>query len=361
MARDLSPDSVRRVLIVMPSWLGDTVMATPTLRALRRLYPQAEIAACIRRNLTPIVTDTPWLDRIITFRPRGTPGPAGRARSAALCCLSRRLRAGRFDLVVLLPNSFRTALLARLASIPRRIGYAREGRGVLLTDRLHPPRHNGRLTPVSTRDYYLAIAQRLGAVNPSPAMQLFTRPGDDARADELLRRAGYDPAGPRPLVLLNPGANYGDAKMWPAERFAALADRCVTELDAIVAISGAPNERAILALVNGAAKHPLLDLPELGVDLRLLKSVVKRARVMVTNDTGPRHMAAALGVPVVTIFGPTDPAWTEIHFRHERQVAVPVPCGPCQLKKCPLDHRCMLRIEPEMVFQRVAELIGSSG
>jgi heptosyltransferase-2 len=354
MPRTPDPDRCARVLIVMPTWLGDTVMATPTLRALRGLYPKARITALIRRNLKPLIEATPWLDRIITVRPSGSGWTRGSAR---VLPLSARLRRASCDLAVLLPNSFRAALLARLAGIPRRVGYERDGRGFLLTDRLAPPRHGAHFIPISTRDYYRAIARYLGAPALDPAMQLFTRPDDDAEADALLRGAGFDPQRGRRLVLLNPGANFGAAKLWPAERFAAVADRCHGELDCLVAVSGAPNERPILDRVIAAARTPIIDLPHLGIDLRLLKSVVRRSSLMITNDTGPRHMAAALGTPVVTIFGPTDPAWTEIQFAGERQVMVTVDCGPCQQKQCPLDHRCMTRIDPGMVFAAAAELL----
>jgi heptosyltransferase-2 len=348
------PDRIARVLIVMPTWLGDTVMATPTLRALRGLYPKARITALVRRNLKPLIESTRWVDRILTVRPSA---PGRVTASERVLPLSARLRAGRFDLAVLLPNSFRSALLARLAGIPRRVGYERDGRGFLLTDRLDPPRSGSHFIPICTRDYYLRLARYLGAAEPDPAMHLFTRAEDDARADMLLRVAGYDLAGKRPLVLLIPGAHYGDAKLWLPERFAAVADRCAAELGCVVALSGAPEERPILDRVRAAARSPILDLPTLGIDLRLLKSVLKRTSLLIGNDTGPRHMAAALGVPMVTIFGPTDPAWTAINFAHERQVMVSVDCGPCQKKKCPLDHRCMTRIDADMVFARAAELL----
>ena len=177
---------------------------------------------------------------------------------------------------------------------------------------------------------------------------------------KILALAGYDLDDSRPLVVISPGANYGDAKIWQPDRFAAVADRCADELDAVVAIAGAPHEREILDRVVAAAKTPMLDLSKLGVDLALFKSVVRRSRLVVTNDTGPRHVAAALGVPVVTIFGPTDPAWTDIGFQSERQVRVDVFCGPCQKKTCPLDHRCMTRVTPEMVFNQAAHLINAA-
>ena len=347
-----------RLLVVLPTWVGDTVMATPTLRALRQLYPDAHISALVRANVRPVLEACPWVDRFLTIRHRRK-GKID-VRRAGLLNLARRLSAGKFDTAVLLPNSFRSALLVRLAGIPRRVGYDRDGRVGLLTDRLLPRRGREGFVPVPALDYYLGIASYLGANDPDTRMELFTRPDADARADAMLASAGVDVTRDR-LLLLNPGANYGDAKVWPAERFAAVADRCANELGMKVAMTGAPRERSILDAVRAAAKTNVIDLPALGMDLTLLKSIVKRSALMVTNDTGPRHIAAALGVPVVTVFGPTDPAWTEIRFAAERRVRVEVYCGPCQKKLCPLkgtpdDHICMKRVEPAAVFEKVAEL-----
>lgn len=337
--------TIQKLVVVMPTWLGDCVMATPTLRALRELYPQASITALTGAAVQPILAPSPWIDAFITTTKRDRP-----------LKLARRLAAERFDMAVLLPNSFRAAAVTATARIPRRVGYQRDGRGVLLTDRLVPMRSSHGYVPVPTRDYYLALARYLGAVDPDPTMELFTRSEDDAAADQLLARAGYAADDQRQLVLLNPGANYGDAKMWMPDRFASLADLLADRLGAVVAVSGAPKERAILDRVIESAKSPIIDLPALGLNLTLLKSVVHRASLMVTNDTGPRHIAAALGTPVITVFGPTDPAWTVIGFDGERIARVDVDCGPCQLKRCPLDHKCMKLVTPEMVAQYAADL-----
>jgi len=346
-------EGVERLLVVMPSWLGDVVMATPTLRALRGLYPKARITALIKDNLRAMLEGCPWVDRMVTVR-RPRKGKAALRRRGSIA-LARRLARGKFDAAILLPNSFRSALIARLARIPQRIGYDRDGRSGLLTDRLLARRRRGGFIPIATRDYYLGIARYLGATDPDPRMELFTRPEDDQRAVELLARIGRQPD--QPLVLMAPGANYGSAKMWFPQRYAALADRCAAELGASVAVFGSPQEAQILEKVRQLARRPVADLTGRGADLRILKSVMKQSDLLVTNDTGPRHMAAAFGVPVVTIFGPTDPAWSEIGYELERQVMVKVFCGPCQKKRCPLDHRCMGRIGPEMVFEQAAELL----
>lgn len=354
MTQEASP-SIRRLLIIMPSWVGDVVMTTPTLRALRTLLPDAHITALVKANVKPLLDACPYINRTVAIRTHRRGMQDGKRKGSIN--LARHLALGKFDTAILMPNSFRSALLARMARIPRRIGYDRDGRGFLLTDRLLPRRVPGKFVPVSTRDYYLGIARYLGAQDPSHNMALFTRPSDDAKADALLKNAGYDVNSGQKLVIINPGANYGDAKMWFADRFAQVADRAVNELGAAVAVTGAPKEKKILDELFAASKTKLINLPSQGIDLTLLKSVIKRSSAMVTNDTGPRHIAAAFDVPVVTIFGPTDPKWSEIDFAHERQVRVEVFCGPCQKKHCPLDHRCMKLVEQDMVFDRLAELI----
>jgi heptosyltransferase-2 len=335
---------IQRLLVVLPTWVGDVVMATPTLRALRQLYPQAHIAYLIKPYARSVIDGCPWCDAMI-------------ADDTRLIGTASRLRRERFDAAVLLPNSFRSALLVRLAGIPRRIGYDRDARGLLLTDRLLPLRDGLRYVPYPALRYYLAVAEYLGAADPDPAMALFTQPQDDEAAGRLLADAGVT-RDAHPLVMLNPGGRYGQAKLWHADRFARVADRLIDEHGATVLVNGAPSERAVLDEVHKAAQHDLVDLPSRGSNLTLLKSLVKRCDLMITNDTGPRHFAAALNVPVVTVFGPTWPEWTTIDFAQERIVRVDVPCGPCQLKVCPKPERiCMTRIDSDMVMVAANELL----
>ncbi len=339
----------------MPTWVGDCVMAIPALRSFRQLYPNAHIAALVKEGSMSVIEDCPYLDQIIPIRKR--PASSDEPKGSGPVKIARYLSKQNFDTAILLPNSFRTALLARMALIPRRVGYDRDGRGFLLTDRLMVRRENGKFIPVSTLDYYLGIARYLGAQQPEHRMELFTHADDDAKALDMLKKGGWTPDDGKPLVMLNPGARYGEAKMWFPDRFAAVAKMCVEKLGATIAITGAPRERKILDEVIKSTDVPMIDLSSMGMDLKLLKSIVKQADLMVSNDTGPRHIAAAFGVPVVTVFGPTDPRWTEIDFEHERIVRVDVFCGPCQKRTCPLDHRCMTQVTPEMVFEQVNELL----
>ncbi|HSI35634.1 MAG: lipopolysaccharide heptosyltransferase II [Phycisphaerae bacterium] len=351
----------QRLLVVQPSWVGDAVMATPALRALREMYPQAHISYLMRRYVKPMYTGMPWADRLLTYRTGKSPARAGKGK---FFDLAARLKAGKFDTAILLPNSFKTALLCKMARIKRIVGYDRDGRGFLLSDKLLPQKERGKFVPFPMVRYYLGVAQYLGSPNRDLSMKLFVTASEREAARQVLTRAGLDPeidrpaaSGKPPLVILNPGANYGASKCWPAERFAETADRLVAEQGATILLSGAPKERAILAAIRGNMKQPSIDLSTHGLTLGALKDVIRRCDLMVTNDTGPRHVAAAFDVPVVTIFGPTHPEWTEIYFPKERKVSVPVFCGPCQKKLCPLDHRCMTRVTPDMVYAASTELL----
>jgi heptosyltransferase-2 len=355
-------ESFRKILVVQPSWVGDAVMATPALRAIRARFPESRISYLLRRYVKPIYNGMPWADQIITYRTGKQVGLTGRG---SVFDLAKRLGGAEFDLAILLPNSFKTALICKLAGIPRVLGYERDGRGFLLSDKLQPgPKQNGQFIPSPIIDYYMALAQYLGCDDRDKSMELFITPAERAEADAVLARLGIEtgerPAaqGRGPRVILNPGAQYGAAKCWLPEYFAQLADRLIDERGATVLLSSSPKERAIIDAISRHMKHPPLDLARAGQTLGSLKEIIRRCDLMITNDTGPRHIAAALSVPVVTIFGPTHPEWTEINFAAERKVAVKVFCGPCQKKICPLDHRCMTLVTPAMVFATAMELLG---
>src|SRR4051812_29414274 len=201
--------SPQKILFVQPSWVGDAVMATPTLRALRSLYPQAEIAYLLRRYVKPIYTGMPWADRLVTYRTGKTRAKAGKG----LFDLAARLRSAKFDMAILLTNSFKTALLCKMAGIDKGVGYDRDGGGVLLSDKLLPQKDRGKFVPYPIVRYYMGLAQYLGSTERDLTMQLFVTPNEGRAASEVFARAGLDPLlerpaslGRAPLVLLNPGA-----------------------------------------------------------------------------------------------------------------------------------------------------------
>jgi heptosyltransferase-2 len=312
------------VLVVLPSWLGDTAMATPALGLLRAALPSSVIVGLCRPGIDELLAGTDFLDDCVVMDTRSVLGPA---KAAA------RLKPFRLGAALLLPNSFASAVTVRLAGVPIRVGYDRDGRGPLLTHHLHAPKRTapaftrpGGWAPVSAVDYYLAAARALLAAlgdaaarrapQHDPPMALGVTTIQDLRAQEVLHKGGIQ-AG-EPFALLNPGGN-NPAKRWPVERFAAVAHELIARRGLKVAINGSPGEAGLVRLIRDAValNEPadaarLACLPELGGTIGSLKGIVRRARVMVTNDTGPRHLAAAFGIPCVTLFGPTDPRWTRL-------------------------------------------------
>ena len=345
-----------RIVVFCPSMVGDTVMATPALRALRRGFAGARIDGVIRPRVAATLDGAPWLDERILFDPR-----AREAEHRALR-LVRRLRAGRYDLAVLLPNTFRTAALTWLAGVPRRVGYARYGRGPLLTDRLEPPRdEGGRLLPTPIVHYYLALVRHLGCRADSVRLELFTTEADERAADRAWARLGLPAEGP--LVCLNTGGAFGPAKSWPVEHCATLARRLAEAGGLHVLVVCGPAERdAARAIAARAAHRRVASLADEPLGLGLTKACIRRSALLVTTDSGPRHFAAAFGVPVVALFGPTHIAWTRTYHPHAIHLQQPVPCGPCQQGTCPLGHhRCMRELEPAAVHAAAMRLLNGRG
>jgi heptosyltransferase-2 len=270
-----------------------------------------------------------------------------------------RLRRARIDLAVLFPNSFRSALTARLGGCRQRIGYARSGRSLLLTDALPPLRDAaGWLKPSPVIDAYNRLAERAGCRRPGYRMELFTTPADEARADEVWQRTGLARFGE--VVCLNPGAAFGAAKHWPAEHFGELARTLAGERGCGVLVLCGPSERGICRSIVYRAGHPAVrGLADFPLSLGLTKACVRRADLLVTTDSGPRHVAAAFGRPVVTLFGPTHIAWTETYQPDAIHLQKAVPCGPCQQRVCPEGHhRCMRELLPAEVFAAARRLLG---
>jgi len=336
-----------RILVLLPNWVGDVVLATPALAALRRRFAESRICLLLRSYVADVVADGGFADEVLTWPPDRT-GPAGWLR------FIRRLRAHRFDLALLLPNSFRSALAVRLSGARRRVGYVRDARGWLLTDRLRPPRSGGRRVVESMLDYYGRLVEALECDASDRRPRLGIGPADEAACAR--RFASLDQE--RPLVVLNPGGAFGTAKLWPAERFAAIGDALAGEFNAQIIASGTPKERALGEAIARAAQRPVMLCFEPPVGLGPLKALIRRADLLVTNDTGPRHYAIALGTPVVTIFGPTDPGWTETRFHLERKVMLALDCQPCQKKRCPLGHtNCMMQLDVERVLVAARALL----
>ncbi|MEM7227310.1 MAG: glycosyltransferase family 9 protein [Planctomycetota bacterium] len=304
------PTDIESVAVIAPSWIGDLVMATPVFRALRASRPDTRLVAVLRGGQSDILAGAPWFDEIIEGRSKGLLGPWRTGRA---------IKAIHAQSVLLLPNSFRSALGAKLSGASIRVGYDRDRRGGLLTHAIAAPESDA---PTSAVPYYIELAQQaMGLDSIDPTLELHTTMQQEADADHLLECMQH-----APFILINPGANRAD-KRWPAERFAELIDVLHERLgsrDFRFAVTGAPSERSILDAIVSAASTPVENLAEHKTTLGTVKAVIRRASLLITNDTGPRHLAAAFGVPTVVLYGPTDARWTTLeHVREHTLRAEP--------------------------------------
>ncbi len=340
-----------RILVRCPNWVGDMVMATPVLRCLRENYPAAHITLMLRPYVRNLVAHSPWHDDVVeTERAGETFGSFGFRRTI------KELRSRKFDLGLILPNSFRSALVARLGRVQKRIGYARDARGWLLTHALPRPSRDGKFAPTYMGDYYLALCEHIGCEIGERHPELFTTPGDDAAARNLLAEAGVDLG--RPLVLICPGASFGSSKHWPTERWAKLADMLAEGLGVSVVVTGGEAEVALAHELVSLCQRKPVNLAGAAGGLALLKAVVKLSDLMVTVDSGSRHVALAFGRPTVVLMGPTHPGYTQTSLERGEVIRFDVDCGPCQQKGCATDHRCMTLITPECVLESCQRVLG---
>jgi heptosyltransferase-2 len=335
--------------VFLPNWIGDAVMATPALRALRQHFGDARIIGVLKPYVAGVLEGGDWFDEQLLH--------TGGSWRQSVPAIAWQLRKRNIQLAVLFPNSFRSALVAWLGGCARRIGYIRYGRGPLLTDGLSPLRDGrGRLVPSPILDAYNLLAECVGCPMPSHRLELYTTPRDEAAASQVWEQMNLD--GHAEVVCLNPGAAFGAAKHWPAEHFAVLARELADRRGCGVLVLCGPSERdmasRIVALARRPAVHSLGDYP---LSLGLTKACVRRADLLVTTDSGPRHFAAAFDRPVVTLFGPTHIAWTETYHAKAVHLQKKVQCGPCQRRVCPLDHRCMEELTPAEVFATATDLL----
>ena len=323
---------IERLLLRAPNWVGDVVLALPALRDLRRAFPAARLTVLAR----------PWVAELYRAVPQVDAVEESRGHAADVASVR-----GRFDAAVLLPNSFGSALVAWRAGVPERWGYATDGRGPLLT------RNCG--VPASVRGrsqvyYYRAMLEGLGLATQGPPDASLDCP--EAWSAEGARLLGGD----GPWIGVNPGAFYGSAKRWRPERFAAAAELVARRLGASVAIVGGPAERPLGEAIAAQLRAPVRLLSG-ETTLAGLVGVLKCLRLLLTNDSGPMHLAAALGTPLVAVFGSTD--WTETAPVAGRAVIVreDVHCSPCLLRDCPIDHRCMTRVGVDRVVEAALSLL----
>jgi heptosyltransferase II len=338
---------MRTIALFLPNWVGDVVMATPAIRAVRERYPAARILAVCKPYVAATLDGAPWFDDVVLF---DKSGPIAQREAGVI----RRLRHEHVDAAILFPNSFRAAAVAALGRCRRRIGFDRYGRGLLLTDALLPVGRKGQPSPVI--DDYNRLVAPLGINDPGHRMKLFTTPQDEAAADRVWADLGLHRY---PEVIgLNSSGAFGAAKLWPAGHFADFARTLIDRRGCGILVVCGPNERATAREIVQLTDRPnMVSLADRPVSLGLTKACVRRLDAFVTTDSGPRHFAAAFNRPVVSLFGPTFIEWTETYYAKGINLQHKVPCGPCQLRVCPLDHQCMRDLTPATVLAATEDLL----
>jgi heptosyltransferase-2 len=324
------------IIVRMPNWIGDLVMATPVLTDLKRAFPKSSITAMCRTPICDLLKEDEAVDELFCFR-KGSDLFRREDRN-----IIEKIRAGKFDLGILLTNSFSSAWWFWLGAVKRRIGYSKHFRSLLLTDSLefqeehHVDRYKRLLTP-------------LGIEKSNTAPRIFLQKKEIEEAKTLLIQRGYRGG---KLIGINPGAAYGLAKCWPADRYKALAMRLLLETDATIVFFG---DESVKSISQGLPER-VIDLAGV-TSLRELCCLIQLCSVLVTNDSGPMHIGAALGTPLVALFGSTDDRATGPYGQKESVINKRVSCSPCLKRVCPIDFRCMTQISVDEVLAKVLNYV----
>jgi heptosyltransferase II len=340
---------IKRVVVRGTNWVGDSVMTLPALRALRRVLPEAKITLVVRPSAKGIFADVDFVNEILVY---------DRRNIWAVVPQIKEWRRRQFDLAVLFQNAFEAALIPFLAGVPLRLGYATEARQALLTHPLALPEWRSSRHEVF---YYLFLITALEQLlfgtseicetDPDASLQISeTRKSE---AENLLRACGVGEG--QPVVALCPGSINSRAKRWPAEAYASLADRLIDSQRQVLLIGSADEADVTREVTSRMKQQPIVLTGKTSLDQ--ITAVLSLVDLVVTNDTGPAHIAAALGRPTLVIFGPTNPLTTR-PFAPEAEILRHAPeCAPCMLRDCPIDHRCMTAITVDEVFEHSQALL----
>ena len=341
-----------KILIRATNWIGDAIMALPALRAVRARFADAQIAILARPYVADIYRDQQICNQLINYDPNCIhAGFSGRER------LADELRTQRFDIALLLQNAFDAAWLPWRASIPERIGYARDGRSLLLTKPVPVPAP-GEI-PTHEKFYYLELLRRAGWMDSLPDESFIPLTVPEVkrrRASEFLVESSARPHALR--VAIGAGASYGSAKCWPPLRFAELASRLQAQNDADVILFGTAAEAAVSNAIAAEMRQPPINLTG-KTAIADLPALLSQCHLFIGNDSGAMHVAAGVGLPVVAIFGPTDPLGTAPVTPRCTVVQEKPYCSPCFLRRCPTDHRCMTKVTPDMAEAAVRPWLSS--
>ena len=343
-------DPVQRILIRFPNWVGDVVMAEPVIRVLKNKYPDARISVAVRKYAAKILVGHPGIDRLIPCQDKGFSG---------MQQLASAIRDESPELAILLPNSFRSFLSVRWGGVKKIFGY-RRGFRKFFVQGPDPIKENGRYQPVPMTDYYLGLLDWMGLKSEGLITpRLYLTDEESKRGEELL--ANYGITESDRVVALNPGAQFGSSKCWPPKYFAELAEFIQNRYQSKLLLLVGPGEDNIAEEIVQTSQADIINTGPDKVDLGVLKALVRRTDLLVTNDTGPRHYAVAFGKPVVVLMGPTDPRHTNCHLEQTVILREDLPCVPCHKKVCPIDHPCMIEMTPDKVFHSVQQILDQGG
>jgi heptosyltransferase-2 len=339
-----------KILLRCPNPVGDFIMATPALRAIRSHFPQAHISLLLRPPLQELAEGAPWFDNIILCPKQGDT-----SLFLPYLNLIYQLRKESFDLGILFPNSFGSAWVLWLGGVRRVVGYARDGRSFLLTDRIKVPKENGSFIPQPMISYYQGILNYLGIPSTIANLELYVTKQYQEKALTILEEHGISPQ--RLLVEINPSAGFGPSKYWRTDYFAQVADALIEQYDSQIVLLPSPGEYLLAREIKEKMRHEPIILKGEEVSLGLFKALIQQCHLFITTDSGPRHIAVALDKPVVVIMGPTHPAYSDV--KHSKTIVLRenLDCSPCHLKVCPTAHECMELITPEKVLGAIATLI----
>lgn len=343
-----------KIIIKTPNWIGDTIMMTPAVARLRKVVADAHITALGPKGCIEVLKNNPSIDELwVSNEKEGL---------SAFLGVAKKIRKAKFDLGILMPNSFSSAMMFFLGRVKKRIGYDRDKRGFLLTEKIKMTRERGRMHQV---DYYLELLNPLEnfpdyatweqiVKNDEKKMIYSIAPNEQTEALQYLKSKGVWENDF--VAALNPGGFYGPSKRWLADRFAKVADYLTQKYEAKVFVLGSPAEGVIAEEIRKNAKRPVIDATQ-DMSLRLLGAFLERCSLMITNDSGSMHIGAAIGCPMVAIFGPTDPELTSPYSRKSIVLYKKAECAPCFLRECPIDHRCMTAIEVENVTRAIVQIL----
>ncbi len=342
-AKPLDTEKIENILIRSTNWIGDAVMTTPAVRAVRKNFPGSRISILAKPWVAPIFEDSPHVDEIIAYDYSGKLG---------VLSMAKQLERRRFDAAILLQNAFEAALVAFLSKIPVRIGYDRDARRLLLT---HPVPCTRRVRSLHQTHYYNEILRGVELVPDGPRLELYFSSEDRKAVDVILGRSNISAS--ERIVGINPSATFGPAKQWFPERFAEISDRLHREFSTRTLIFGGPKDKELGRRVQETMESEAVDLSG-RTTLKQAIALIARCDLFITNDSGLMHVAAALNTPQIAIFGSTDHVATGPASPRARIVRSSAACSPCLKRHCPLGHMtCMKQIRTEQVFRVASKIL----